>query len=352
MFDLEKLLERIEPLNEAVMAKTQARLDDLTKPRGSLGVMESIAKKIAGITGKVIPSISKKTCILMAGDHGVTEEGVSAYPREVTAQMVLNFLEGGAAMSVLTRHVGAELVVVDVGVNADFADNHFLWNKKVAYGTMNMCKGPAMTPEQTFKALEVGFETVSNCLDEGSELIGIGEMGIGNTTSSAALLSVFSGASPREITGRGTGVDDERLKLKIGAIEKALKVNSPNASNPLETLTKVGGLEIAGLTGVILGCAARRVPVVLDGFISGAAALVATHMNPYVKDYLLASHLSEECGHKLMLEILGVVPILHMNMRLGEGTGAALVINIIEAALKILKEMATFSGAGIDGPTA
>jgi nicotinate-nucleotide--dimethylbenzimidazole phosphoribosyltransferase len=350
MFDLEKVLEGITPLEEGVMEKTQSRLDNLTKPQGSLGVMESIARKVAGITGEITPLIRQKTCILMAGDHGVVEEGVSAYPREVTAQMVMNFLAGGAAMNVLSRHVGAELVVVDIGVACDFPEHPLLQKKKVAYGTMNMCKGPAMTPGQALKALETGYEIAGACLDRGSDLIGIGEMGIGNTTPSTALLSVFSGVPVEQITGRGTGVDDERLKLKIKAIEKALEVNCPSPSQPLEALARVGGLEIAGLTGVILGCAARRIPVVLDGFISGAAALVASMMNPYVKDYLLASHLSEERGHSLMLEIIGVKPILYMNMRLGEGTGAVLAMSIVEAALKILNEMATFSSAGIDGP--
>jgi nicotinate-nucleotide--dimethylbenzimidazole phosphoribosyltransferase len=350
MFQLEKVLAQIGPLKEEVMAQTQARLDDLTKPKGSLGVMELIAKKIAGITGQAVPAITKKTCILMAGDHGVMEEGFNAYPQEVTAQMVHNFLNGGAAMNVFSRHVGAELLVVDVGVATDFAAHPLLLKKKVAYGTQNMSRGPAMTIVQALKAIETGFEVARTCLAEGTDLLGIGEMGIGNTTPSTALLAVFSGIPVEKITGRGTGASDELLRLKIKAIERALEVNSPIAAEPLEALAKVGGLEIAGLVGVILAGAAHRVPVVLDGFISGAAALVASAMHPDVKDYLLASHLSEEPGHKKMLEIIGVQPILFMNMRLGEGTGAALAMGIIEASVKILHEMATFSGAGIDGP--
>lgn len=350
MFQLEKVLAQIEPLKEGAMAQTQGRLDDLTKPKGSLGVMEQIAKKIAGITGQALPTITKKTCILMAGDHGILEEGFNAYPQEVTAQMIYNFLNGGAAMNVFSRHVGAELLIVDVGVAADFADHPLLLKRKVAYGTQNMSKGPAMTIAQALRAIETGFEVARNCLSQGSDLLGIGEMGIGNTAASTALLAVFSGEPVENITGRGTGASDALLKQKIDAIERALKVNSPEAAKPLEALAKVGGLEIAGLVGVILAGAAFRVPVVLDGFISGAAALVAAALQPDVKDYLLSSHLSDEPGHQKMLEIIGIPPILFMKMRLGEGTGAALAMNIIEASVKILHEMATFSGAGIDGP--
>lgn len=350
MFSLEKVLAQIGPLKREAMAQTQARLDDLTKPKGSLGVMEMIAKKIAGITGQAVPAITKKTCILMAGDHGVMEEGFNAYPQEVTAQMVHNFLNGGAAMNVFSRHVGAELLVVDVGVATDFTAHPLLLKKKVAYGTKNMSRGPAMTTAQALKAIETGFEVAETCLAGGSDLLGLGEMGIGNTTPSTALLAVFSGAPVEKITGRGTGASDKLLRLKIKAIERALQVNKPVAVEPLEALAKVGGLEIAGLVGVILAGAVRRVPVVLDGYISGAAALVASAMHPDVKDYLLASHLSEEPGHKMMLELIGVQPILFMNMRLGEGTGAALAMGIIEASVKILHEMATFSRAGIDGP--
>lgn len=350
MFKLKKVLEQIESLNEEAMARAQARLDDLAKPQGSLGVMEAIAKKIAGITGRAVPKITQKTCILMAGDHGVMEEGFNSYPQAVTAQMVQNFLNGGAAMNVFSRHVGAELLVVDVGVAADFADHPLLLKKKVAYGTLNISNGPAMTVEQALKAIETGFEVAEGCLARGSDLLGLGEMGIGNTTPSTALLAVFSGTPIEEITGRGTGASDELLKLKIKAIEKALAINNPAANEPLSALAKVGGLEIAGLVGVILAGAANRVPIVLDGFISGAAALVASALNPRVRDYLLASHLSDEPGHKKMLELIGVRPILFMDMRLGEGTGAALAMNIIEVSVKILREMATFSGAAIDGP--
>ncbi len=347
----QKTLDRILPVNGQVMAKTQERLDDLTKPRGSLGVMETIARKIAGITNEVKPGIMKKTNILMAGDHGVVEEGVSAYPQEVTPQMVMNFINGGAAMNVLSRHAGSELIIVDMGVASDLPDMPMLIKRKVARGTANMCKGPAMTREQALEALEIGIEVVEECIDRGTGLVGIGEMGIGNTTPSTAIISLYARRPVAEVVGRGTGVDDGRLLIKIDAVKRAIEINKPDLKDPLEVLAKVGGLEIAGLTGVILGAGARRVPVVIDGFISGAAAVIASQIKPVVKDYLIASHLSEEPGHKVMLEHLGIEPMLYMNMRLGEGTGAALAMNIIDASLKILNEMSTFSDAGVSEAT-
>ncbi len=346
MFNLQEKLKQIQPLDLEIMDRTQVRLDDLTKPPGSLGIMEEIALTIAGITGREQPEIHRKTALLMAADHGVVEEGVSAYPSAVTAQMVLNFLNGGAAMNVLSRHAGAELVVMDVGVASDLPDHPMLWKKKVAYGTKNMAKEPAMTQVQALEAIKNGYELAEYYIEKGSELIGTGEMGIGNTTSSTALLVHFSGVPVLDVVGRGTGVDDERLKLKIKAIEGALKQNKPSCE-PLDALTCVGGLEIAALVGVYLACAVKRVPAVVDGFISAAAALVASRMHPCIRDYMLASHLSEEPGHRLMLELIGIRPMLHMKMRLGEGTGAALAMNIIEASLKLLKEMATFSSAGV-----
>jgi nicotinate-nucleotide--dimethylbenzimidazole phosphoribosyltransferase len=339
----------IKPINREVMAKTQARLDDLTKPPGSLGVLEDIAKQIAGITGVVIPALPKKAAILMAGDHGIVEEGVAPFPQEVTPQMVLNFVNGGAAMSVLTRHEGMELHVVDVGVAADLPDVPNIIKRKVAYGTKNMAKGPAMSLEEAVKALEVGIEIAEEVINNGVGIIAIGEMGIGNTSPSTAIVAAFSKLPVKDVIGRGTGVSEERMGIKIAAIERALAVNQPDPEKPLELLAKIGGLEIAGLTGVILACAARQIPVVIDGFISGAAALVAAALVPNAKEYMLGSHLSQEPGHRVMLEHLGLKPILLMNMRLGEGTGAALAMNIVDASLKILHEMATFSQAGISG---
>lgn len=340
-------VESILPINGKVMEETQVRLDSLIKPLGSLGVLECIAKKIAGITNEVRPGITKKTSILMAGDHGVVEEGVSPYPQEVTPQMVMNFISGGAAMSILSKHVGSELVLVDVGVAVDLPDMPLLIKRKVAYGTKNMCKGPAMTREQAVQALEVGIEVVEDCIKKGSGLIGIGEMGIGNTTPSTAIISLYARKPVEEVVGRGTGADDARLKIKAEAIKRAIELNKPDVKDSIDVLSKVGGLEIAGLAGVILGASANRVPVVIDGFISGAAAVIAAAIKSEVKNYLIASHLSEEPGHKAMLDYLGIKPMLHMNMRLGEGTGAALAMNIIDASLKLLNGMSTFAGAGV-----
>ncbi|BCV21190.1 nicotinate-nucleotide--dimethylbenzimidazole phosphoribosyltransferase [Moorella sp. Hama-1] len=346
---LDQTLQAIKHLDEAAMTRAQAHLDDLTKPPGSLGTLEDIARRLAGIRGEVPRPISRKAHILMAGDHGVVAEGVSAFPQEVTPQMVFNFSRGGAAINVLARHAGAELVLVDIGVASELPDLPGLLKRKVAPGTANLAQGPAMTREQAIAALEVGIEVANDEIDAGNELLGIGEMGIGNTTPSSAILAVFSGQPVEEITGRGTGVDDSRLKLKIKAIKQGLAVNKPDPSDPLDVLAKVGGLEIAGMAGVILAGAARRVPVIIDGFISGAAALVATRMAPLAGDFILASHLSEEPGHAAALELMGLEPMLTMRMRLGEGTGAALGMTLVDAAIMIYHEMATFSQAGISG---
>lgn len=340
-------LPAIPSLSMEAREKAQARLDDLTKPLGSLGRLEEIAAQVAAITGNPLPELPRKAAILMAADHGVVVEGVSAYPQEVTAQMVANFARGGAAMSVLSRHVGAELVIVDIGVAQDLPPLPGVLTRKVAYGTRNFTQGPAMTREEAERAVAVGLDVVREAIHRGAGLIALGDMGIGNTTASTAILAAYSGRPVPELVGRGTGINDERLAKKIGAIERALAVNQPNADDAWDVLTKVGGLEIAGLAGVAIGAAAARCPVVVDGFIAGAAALIAVGLAPAVKDYLLASHLSAEPGHRLMLELLGLKPILVMDMRLGEGTGAALAMPIIEAALKILREMATFSEAGV-----
>ncbi len=347
MTKFEQTLQQIKPLDEEVMEKTQARLDDLTKPVGSLGMLENIAKQIAGITGSVVPELPKKAAILMAGDHGIVKEGVAPFPQEVTPQMVLNFVNSGAAMSVLTRHENAKLYVVDIGVASDLPDVPNIIKRKVAYGTKNMAEEPAMTYEEATQAVEVGIDIAEMVIRKGAGIIAIGEMGIGNTSPSSAIIATYSNLPVKNVVGRGTGVDDGKLKIKIAAIEKALTVNKPNPKNPLDVLSKVGGLEIAGLTGVILACAANRVPVIIDGFISGAAAVIAKEMSPLAVNYMLGSHLSEEPGHKIILDFLGIKPILMMNMRLGEGTGAALAMNVIDASLKILKEMSTFSEAGV-----
>lgn len=347
----EQTVKAIGRLDSDAMFKAQERLNNLTKPLGSLGVLEAIAKQLSGITGEVIPTIKEKKIIIMAGDHGVVEEGVSAFPQEVTPQMVANFVHKGAAINVLTKHVGAEVRVVDIGVAGDIADLP-ITHAKVKKGTNNFTKGPAMTREEAVKALEVGIAIANEEIDRGVNLLGTGEMGIGNTTPSSAILSVLGGYSPEDVTGRGTGIDDKGLAIKQEVIAKGIAFNNPNPNDPIDVLSKVGGFEIAGLAGVILGAAARRVPVVIDGFISSAAALIAKEIAPNSVNFMIPSHGSQEPGHALMMELLGLKPILHLEMRLGEGTGAALAMNVVEASIKIIGEMATFAEAGVSEGTA
>ena len=343
---LEQTLNQINPLDKIAMDKAQQRLDNLTKPFGALGVLEEIAKQLAGIMGNALPKITNKVVVVMAGDHGVVEEGVSACPKEVTYQMVANFIKGGAGINVLARHEDVRVVVVDIGVEVDI-DNPKVISKKVKRGTDNMAKGPAMSRAEAVKAIEVGIEVATELIKQGVNLLATGEMGIGNTTPSSAILAAFGGFAPEEVTGRGTGISDETLNRKIKVIAKALELNKPNQKDALDVLAKVGGLEIAGLVGVILGAAANRVPVVIDGFISSAAALVASKLKPEILSYIIASHASMEAGHKLMMEVLGLKPALHLEMRLGEGTGAVLGMGVVEAASKIINEMATFDEAGV-----
>ncbi|MBT3392282.1 MAG: nicotinate-nucleotide--dimethylbenzimidazole phosphoribosyltransferase [Chloroflexi bacterium] len=343
---IQQLIAQIQPLDQAAMQAARARQDDLTKPRGSLGQLEDISVKIAGITGEVRPKLTHKVVTTMAGDHGVVAEGVSAYPSEVTPQMVMNFVFGGAAINVFSQHVGARVIIVDMGVASEL-DHPAVVNKKIALGTQNMAHGPAMTREQAIQAIEAGAAVVEAELEKGLDILATGDMGIGNTTPSAAIAAALTGRSVEEITGRGTGVDDEGLQRKITAIQKALDVNQPNAEDGLDILAKVGGFEIGGLAGAILAAAAHRVPVVIDGFISTAAAMIAVSLAPQTRDYLIAAHRSQELGHQIMLEWLGTTPLLNLGLRLGEGTGAALAISLIEAACKILDEMATFSEAGV-----
>src|SRR5512135_1786293 len=340
-------LTSIPPLFTDVQHQARARQARLTKPAGSLGQLEDLSIQLAAITGQLNPSLTRKAVIVMAGDHGIAHEGVSAYPAEVTPQMVLNFLHGGAAINVLARQVGARIIVVDVGVNADFDPQPGLERRKVARGTQNMARGPAMTRVQAEDAIAVGLNIVEQELAKGLDVIATGDMGIGNTTPSAAICAVMVGLPVAQVTGRGTGVDDAGLQHKVQMIERALEVNQPDRSDPLDVLSKVGGLEIAGLAGVIIGGAAQRLPVVIDGFISGAAALIAAALVPDVKPYLIAAHQSVEVGHRAMLEHLGLRPLLNLNLRLGEGTGAALAFHLIEAAVRIINEMATFAEAGV-----
>ncbi len=340
-------IKKIKPLDEGAMAEARARQDTLTKPQGSLGRLEELSIRLAGIQGKPVPQIRHKAVITMAGDHGVVAEGVSAFPQEVTVQMVNNFLGGGAGINVIARQVGARVIVVDMGVAAKLETNPQLLSRKVAAGTRNMVLGPAMTDEQAIKAVETGIEIVTAEVTNGLDIVGSGDMGIGNTTASSAICAVMTGEPLAAVTGRGTGIADEPFQHKISVIDKALAVNYPDPEQPLEVLAKVGGFEIGGLVGVMLAAAAHRIPVVIDGFISGAAALIAAALSPELKDFLIAAHVSAEPGHRLLLKHLGLQPLLDLSMRLGEGTGAALGIFLSETAVRILAEMSTFAEAGV-----
>lgn len=344
---LESTLSRIAPLDAELLQQTQNRLDNKTKPLGSLGRLEEFARKAVAISGNPGPDLSKKVIFTFAGDHGVVEEGVSAFPKEVTPQMVFNFLQGGAGVNVLARHAGAEVRVVDVGVDYDFEGCPGLIHKKVARGTRNFTKEPAMTRAEALQALSVGIELADRCSSEGIGLVGTGDMGIGNTTPSSAIIAVIGALRPEQVTHRGTGINDQALQIKIEAIRRGIALNQPDPADPLDVLTKVGGLEIAAIAGLVLGCAANRIPVVIDGFISTTGALIAAELHPCVKEYLFAAHASVEVGHRFMLDRIGVRPILDLEMRLGEGTGGALAMHLIEAGVKILLEMATFEQAGV-----
>jgi nicotinate-nucleotide--dimethylbenzimidazole phosphoribosyltransferase len=340
-------LAEIKPVYKEAMAEARKRQDDLTKPQGSLGQLESLSIQIAGIKGNPRPRITNKVIFTLAGDHGVTKEGVSAYPSEVTPQMVYNFLRGGAAINVLARLIGARVVIADLGVASILERHPDLRDRKVAMGTQNMAKGPAMTREEAVRSIEAGMELVEEELSKGVDILGTGDMGIGNTTASSAITAALTGAEVAAVTGRGTGVDDKGWEKKVKVIQKALELNRPNPKDAIDVLSKVGGFEIGGIAGVIFAGARNRIPVVLDGFISGAAALIAASISPQVKAFLIASHQSVEEGHRIILDRLGLKPLLNLGLRLGEGTGAALGISLVEASLKILDEMATFSEAGV-----
>ncbi len=346
---IERTVGQIRPLEADLMAKAQVRIDDLTKPVGSLGRLEEFARRIVAITEKSMPNLGKKVIFTFAGDHGVAEEGVSAYPKEVTPQMVMNFLNGGAAINVLARHGGAENVIIDIGVDYDFGHHPGLLDRKVVRGTKNMLKEPAMTRDEAERCLTVGIDIASEYAAKGYSFFCTGDMGIGNTTPSSAIAAVLTGKAVAELTGRGTGLDDAGLKRKITTIEEVLRLREPDPTDGIDVLAKVGGAEIGGIAGLILGAAANRVPVVVDGFISTAGALIAYAITPTAADYMFAGHSSVEVGHRAMMEKMGLKPILDLDLRLGEGTGAALAMMIVEGALKIYREMATFSEAGVSG---
>ena len=389
--------------DKAILKEAQIRLDNLTKPLGSLGRLEELAKQIASITGKINTSLSKKLMVVMAADHGVVKEGVSAYPSEVTVQMVYNFLRGGAAINVLADHIGADVVVVDVGVNGRIELESFIKNlkdsghsdlsvkgnskdvekigdslgtnskkemsdrqnlqayfktsgvlglpffidKKIAPGTENIANGPAMTRSQAEQAISTGIEVACEMIDLGYKIIGTGDMGIGNTTASSAIAACICSLDPSLVTGYGTGIDEEGFKRKVEVIRQAININKPDKNDGIDVLSKIGGFEIGAIAGIILGSAFKKTPVVIDGFISGAAALIAEAISADSRDYMIASHCSVEKGHKKILEKLDLKPLFNFDLRLGEGTGAALGISVAEAAMKILNEMATFDSAGV-----
>ncbi|MFH0771676.1 MAG: nicotinate-nucleotide--dimethylbenzimidazole phosphoribosyltransferase [Candidatus Omnitrophota bacterium] len=359
---INKVLGEIEPIDAGYYAKAWARLDNLTKPKGSLGRLEEIAARVVAISGCLKPSIKRKVIFTMAADHGVCEEGISAYPQEVTPQMVYNFLRGGAAINVLARHTGAEVIVVDMGVKEKISarggfssgeksqinDIKNFKDKKVGFGTKNFTKEPAMTREEALKSIEKGIEVFEEVNSgEKIDIVGVGDMGIGNTTASSAIVAAITGQKVELVTGRGTGVDDVSYSRKIEVIKKGLSLHKPNAADPVDVLSKVGGFEIGGIAGVILAAASKKTAVVVDGFIASCGALLAFEMCPQVKDYLIFAHQSVEAGQLAILNRINLKPLLNLDMRLGEGTGAALGIGLAEAAVKILNEMATFSEAGV-----
>lgn len=349
MSRIEAVTRAIPPLDAAAAERAQQHLNSLTKPVGSLGLLEEVAVQLAAMTGETAPPVSPATVIVVAGDHGVTAEGVSAYPSEVTPQMVQNFLSGGAAINVLSRCAGASVRVVDAGMAVDL-EHPDLTVRKVRRGTGNMCRELAMTREEAEQAICHGIDLANEEADRGACLLALGEMGIGNTTPSAAILAVFSGRPPEELVGRGTGLDDQGLRRKADAIRRALELHHPDPEDPIGVLAAVGGLEIATMAGIVLGAAAQRIPVVMDGLITSAAVLTAVRIAPAARNYIIASHQSAEPGHRIMLELLDLKPLLQLGLRLGEGTGAALAMPLLQAAHHIMLEMATFGSAGISGP--
>lgn len=347
MRNLTETCAAIRPISRELYAQAQHKLDFKTKPRNSLGRLEDLACQLCAIYGSTTPVLPQKAIVVMGADHGVAEEGVSAYPQEVTAQMLLNFARGGAAINVLARHAGARVVVVDMGVKQVLPELAEIRSLRVGPGTQNFTRGPAMGEQQALDAIAVGTALAAELVQGGVRLLGIGDMGIGNTTASSALTAVLTGAAAEEVTGRGTGIDDATRKHKVEVIRRGIAANRPARAKPLQVLAALGGFEIAGLCGVVLGAAAKQTPVVVDGFIASVAALCAVRLAPTAADYLIASHRSVEVGHRLVLEQLGRKPLLDLDLRLGEGTGAALAMNLCDAALRVLLEMATFDSAGV-----
>ena len=344
---ISQTLEKIQPVSSNLLDKAQAHLDSLTKPPSSLGKLEELAKRYVAIQNNESPTLKKISTVVFAADHGVTAEGISAYPSEVTAQMVINFLNKGAAVNVLANHINAEVTIVDIGVNFQFESHPNLLDRKIALGTKNFSKEPSMTRSQAETSIVTGIEIATESAKKGIDILTTGEMGIGNTTPSSAIFSILGNTPVEYVTGRGTGIDDSTLTKKISIIIKGIDLHNPDPDDPIDILAKVGGFEIGGIAGLILGAAAQKIPVVVDGFISGAGAALALKMSPSAGDYIFPSHRSTEPGHKIFFELLGYPPLFDLNMRLGEGTGALLAVNLIQSAIKIYKEMATFQSAGV-----
>ncbi len=341
-------IQSIQPIPPERYRLGREAWDRLTKPKGSLGRLETLGTRFVAITGTIPKEFPESMIFTLAADHGVTEEGVSAYPSSVTGQMVANFLKGGAAINVMAGQVGARIRVVDMGVDADLEHHPDLWVRKVGRGTKNFSRCPAMTQEQAVKCIEEGIRLAQTAYAEGVRVIGTGEMGIGNTTSSSAITAVMTQQPVPDVTGYGAGIDEAGLKNKIRVIEQALRLHEPIPSDPLDVLSKVGGFEIGGLAGLILGGAAVGVPVILDGFIAGAAMLLAFEMAPDCGAYVISSHQSAEQGHAFALKKVGLKPLFDLGLRLGEGTGASLAIGLLRSSLACLTNMATFDSAGID----
>ncbi|KHD36116.1 nicotinate-nucleotide--dimethylbenzimidazole phosphoribosyltransferase [Clostridium acetobutylicum] len=345
--NIENLIKSINGLDNMVMSKIQKRLDNLTKPLGGLGTLEDIVKQLGGITGEVYPSVKNKTVIIMCADNGIVEENVSSCPKSVTASVTRNFMKGFTGINVFTRHAGADIEVIDIGVDADINEEGII-NKKIRRGTSNMIKGAAMTRDEALKGLEVGIEAVKELKEKGVNLIGTGEMGVGNTTTSSAVASVLTGSPVEEMVGIGSGLTKEAFRNKIQIVKAAIALNKPNKEDPIDVLSKVGGFDIAGLAGCFLGAAIYRIPIVIDGFISASAALLAVKIDPLVKNFIIPSHGSAEPGSKWIMKELDLEPMLNLKMRLGEGTGAALAFQIIDMAVFSYLEMGTFENAEIE----
>ena len=319
------------------------RLSEQARPVGSLGILEGVSAKLAGIKKSLDIKLNNKKIIVCAGDHGIVEEGVSLFPQEVTPQMVFNFVNNGASINVLAKHAGASVCVADIGVNYDFPKDLKIFHKKVRKGTNNFTKNIAMTRDEAIKSILNGIEVVEEIVEkENIDIIGVGDMGIGNTTPSAAIISSFSGIAVEKLTGYGTGISDLELKKKVDVIKTSLKKHAPDPNDPIDVLSKVGGLEIGGIAGVVIGAAIKNIPVICDGLISTAGALIAYKLQPLIKSYLFASHNSVEIGHKYMLDEIGLTPLLDLHFRLGEGTGAALAMELIDASTRILADIKTF----------